>query len=269
MVTKKQRLHKLRKRAMLKVVGNNGTARPVFVVGTQRSGTNMFARVLDRSLQTECYHENDEEAFDNYVLRDHHTIARLVQRSSAEVVVFKPICDSQHTKQLLALHPGSQAVWVYREYPDVVNSSLKMFKANYRDNYLHNMLFEPDRAAWRIENVVPRDLKLVEKFYRKGVSDASARALIWYLRNALFFQQGLESDSRVLLANYERLVTQPAERFQRVFDFLGLTYKDRLVDSVFSSSVSKAANPEIDPEIQSLCDEMYNRLELVLQKGEP
>jgi len=266
MLTKRQRLRQLRKRLFLRAVGRKGQANPVFVVGTQRSGTNMFANVLDRSFQTECYHDNDDAAFCNYILKDEATIAKLVRDSRAKAVVFKPICDSQNATRLLKLHPRAQAIWIYRHYFDVVNSSLQQFREHRA--YLHHMLYDRQKAGWRVENVLPEDMELVERFYHAGVSDASARALIWYLRNTLYFQQQLEQDDRVLLVNYERLVTHPCERFRRVFDFVGLEYRDRWVRSVFGSSVGKAEHPKIDPEIHRLCERIYLDLEANLQKSE-
>ena len=44
--------------------------RPVYLVGLQRSGTNMLARGLDIAPEFEVHNENDRAVFDHYLLRD-------------------------------------------------------------------------------------------------------------------------------------------------------------------------------------------------------
>ena len=53
----------------------------VFVAGVQRSGTNMLMDALERSFETDVYHERDPRAFDNYLMRPPEVIARLHARS--------------------------------------------------------------------------------------------------------------------------------------------------------------------------------------------
>ena len=77
-----------------------GTARPVFVVGVQRSGTNMLTHGLAMSPEFEVYNEGNRRAFANYRLRDDH-IAALVSRSRHCYVLFKPLVDSHRIRELL------------------------------------------------------------------------------------------------------------------------------------------------------------------------
>ena len=70
----------------------------------------------------------------------------------------------------------------------MLNSSLRQFREH--REYLYYMLHDRKKAAWRVENVTAQDLELVKGYYEKGISDASSRALIWYLRNKLYYQQG-------------------------------------------------------------------------------
>ena len=122
------------------------------------------------------------------------------------------------------------------------------------------MLCYPQRAAWRIENVTPDDMALVRKFHDKKVSDASARAFLWFLRNKQLFQQQLDDDPNVLVVNYDGMVTKPVEMFERMFEFLGVDFRPRYARTVHSRSIRKSASPAIDREIAEMCDEMYVRL---------
>jgi len=259
MLTKKQQIDKTLKRIRLRISGQKGKAFPVFVFGEQRSGTNMMVSILNRSKETECYNENDEEAFKDYVLKDPAILSKLINQSYAKAVIFKSISDSQNANKLLSMYAGAKGIWLYRRYQDVINSSLISFKEH--NKYLYYILFEPEKAGWRGENVSQENMKLIEKYYNKGISDTSARALIWYLRNYQYFQQSLDKEDRVLLVSYDKLVGHPRSQFSGIFDFIGIKYVPAWTNSVFSTSVKKYAPPEIDPDIQDLCEKMYERLE--------
>ncbi len=258
MLTRQAKLKKGVKRFSLRLRGRRGVATGAFVFGAQRSGTNMLLAALSQGSRVESINETDEEAFANYRLRSIDTICQLIDSSFADCVVFKPICDSQRAAELLDSIPGSAALWIYRHYDDVVNSALRQFTEHAR--YLHYMLHEPDIADWRIENVTDEDMALVRQHHEAGLSDASARALIWYLRNTLFFQQGLDSDERVRLICYERTVTQPQETFAAICEHLDIEFDPRMTRSLFRTSVGKSMSPEIEPSIKTLCDELHARL---------
>jgi hypothetical protein len=261
MLTRTEQLEKSLKRIRLSLSFRPQNAFPAFIFGAQRSGTDMVASVFNRSAEVECYNESDPEAFDSFVLRSQGIVTTLARKSRARAVFFKSILNSQDARALLDLDANAKAIWLFRPYADVINSNLKRFKSHYRD--LTEMLHEPEKAGWRVANVSSENLALVRKFHDKGVSDASARALLWYLRNQLLFQQELERDRRVLIANYDSIVTDRAASFARIFAFFGLPFSKRYTDHVLASSVGKDAAPDMDPEIRELCDSMMQRLKSV------
>jgi hypothetical protein len=259
MLTKRARLTKHAKRITWCLKGQSGHARAAFVFGMQRSGTNMLMDALDRNPSVECFREDDDEAFDNYRLRWQPTVHRLILRSRARVVVFKPICDSQNARRILNANPQGKAVWIYRHYNDVVNSALRNFKEH--TQYLYYMLHDREKADWRVENVSADNLDLVRDWYSRGITDASARALIWYLRNCQFFQQQFDGNDRVLLIGYETVVTDPETELGAVCRHLAVDFNPRMTRGLFRSSVHKNDPPAIEPQIADLCDELYTRLE--------
>jgi hypothetical protein len=261
MLTKLERLEKFLKRTRLSFSRRDQGAYPAFIFGAQRSGTDMVASVFNRCPEAECYYESDPEAFDRFVLRGRAVVSHLAQKSHARTVFFKSILNSQNARCLLDLDERAKAIWLFRPYQDVVNSNLKRFKAHFQD--LSEMLHDPEKAGWRVENVSVEDMALVRKYHDKGVSDASARALLWYLRNQLLFQQHLAHDPHVLIANYDRIVTNPIDAFSQIFAFFGLPFRPRFVAKVKASSIQRDPSPIIDPDIQQLCDGMFNRLKSV------
>jgi hypothetical protein len=230
----------------------------LFVLGAQRSGTNMLLDVLRHCGETEIYNETDPDAFANYQLRSLATVANLVQTSHADVVAFKAICDSQRARWLLDVFPDGKVLWIYRHYADVVNSALRQFKEHRR--YLHYVLFEPTIAGWRCENLSTEDIALIQYHHDRDITDASARALIWYLRNEQFFRNELPYDDGSLLVRYECLTRTPAAAFGRVFDFLRLEPSGQALRRVSDRSVGRHQAPAIDEQIKSLCDDMWSRL---------
>lgn len=266
MLTRQLKLKKAMKQIFQRITGSPEKKCPIFIFGEQRSGTNMLINTLNKSIDTDCYFETDDEAFDNYQLKNIDIIEALIKKSYAPCVIFKAISDSQNASFLLNHFSGAKGIWIYRSYPDVINSSLKNFTGHYE--FLELILKDPERAAWRAENVSQQNLALIEKYCERNISDASSRALIWFLRNDLYFQQELYQDRRVLLVRYEDLVSEPSRAFRPVFDFLEIELKEKFIREIFSGSISKNVKPEIDLDIEKMCSSHLDRLNLMREKQE-
>jgi hypothetical protein len=109
-------LQRLRRRT-----GLQGSRRMIFVAGVQRSGTNMLMDVFEKSLQTDVFHERDRRAFDNYLMRPTSIIRQLYDQSPAPFFVIKALCELQRLESLLKEFAPSKAIWVVRDFEDVVN----------------------------------------------------------------------------------------------------------------------------------------------------
>ena len=95
-----------------------------FILGCQRSGTTMAQRTLDRLMEVDVFEEHDPRAFNDCRIVGKAVRDALVERSTAQCVLFKPICDSHRAVDLFCEHPGSKAIWIYRDFEDVANSSM-------------------------------------------------------------------------------------------------------------------------------------------------
>ena len=267
MLTKRERIRKSAKNLRNRLAPSRGPARAVFLLGEMRSGTNMLTECFDSTPGTEIFNENDEAAFDGFELRDLETIRGLVAGSRASHVVFKAIADSARATTLLDEFPGSRVIWIYRRYQDVVNSALR--KWHQHNDYLRMILEDPARARWRAVNLDVEDVGVVRRLYSKGLSEASARSLIWWLRNSAFFRQELHGRDAVLLINYEHLVSRPTEELQRALLFAGLPFGRDSFSHVTTDSVSRDPPREIDPEVRELCDAMKARLDAARASAPP
>jgi len=237
-------------------------ARPtqcVFVAGMQRSGTNMLMDRIERSFDTDVFHERDPRAFDNYQMRDLATIERLFKASKARHFVIKALCELDQLEALMAHFAPARTVWIVRDYRDAVRSALVSF-GNFTEQVAR---IAEDRHVtdWRAGGMTEETHSIVRGLYHEGLSEASAAALIWYFRNLLFFQQHFDRDERVHLVSYEALVQAPDQVCADVFEFLGIPFSPRITKGVFASSIRRQPVEGIEPQIAQLCDSLMSRFQ--------
>lgn len=239
------------------VLGPQDEKQVIFVAAAQRSGTTMMMDVLDRSLDTDVIYESDRRAYRDFELRAPGDLEPVVSASPGDSVVFKALCELQDLRSLLDRFPFARAVWMLRDYHDVVNSHLALWTG--MPDSIGKIVKDRDEAGWRGRGMSDRTHRIVRRVYHPGISNASACALFWYFRNRTFFEQDLERDPRVMPVRYENLVSRPEAEFGRLFDFLDLPYSPRLSKGVFRTSISKRPAPEIEASVRVLCDGLSNR----------
>ncbi len=233
--------------------------RPVFVLGSQRSGTRLPLVVLERSPDIITYSEGSSRFFDRVLLKDDDIVTQRLRESRFPVVVLKPICESHRALQLLERFEAARAIWIFRSFQDTVNSVSARWR-NGRDSLGHLASGNLEKAGWRAGGLTEEKFDLVRRHYRDDMSLHAANAMMWYLRNSLFFDLQLEKRRDVLLVQYEDLVLEPQKSFSRMFRFVGLPFKDEFVKGVYSSSVKAKPFPAIPSSIQSLCEQLHDQL---------
>lgn len=239
--------------------------RVAFVVGCQRSGTNMLIQTLDRSLDVDRFDESNPRAFDDCRLKSKDVLDALCSRSDANCIIFKPICDSHRLTELLEQTPGSKAVWIYRRYRDVANSAVERW-GDKTQRWLDDLLQgggDWGTRQWNKEKITEACMKEVREASADGLSPHAAAVLFWYMRNRTYFEQKLEDDPRTMLTCYEHMVADPTPEVERVCRFLEVSFHPGVVRKVFSSSVQKRSFPETGPRITELCDGLLHRLDQV------
>lgn len=229
----------------------------VFVAGMQRSGTNMVMDVLERSLGTDVYHENDPRAFERYEMRDPAVIRQLANASRAPFFVIKALCELDLMPGLMQAFSPAKALWILRDVEDVVNSATRSFR-NFPAQ-VGRIAQDRNAAQWRGRGMSEETHALVRSLYHPDMNEPTAAALTWYFRNILFFENGFDRDPRVRLVRYERLVTEPQAQFGEVFGFLGIPYSARISSIVSARSIRKNPPPPIEPEVRALCEALNGR----------
>lgn len=235
----------------------------LLVAGNQRSGTNMLMNVLERSAVTDVFHEHDDRAYDNYLMREMEVISRLHANSPAPHVVLKTLCELDAVPQLMEALAPARTVWLFRDYCDVVNSMRRSFGDSFR-RQLARIASDPCSDDWRAGGMSQATRQIVESAHAREVNEESAAALQWYFRNVLFLEQSLDVDSHVLLVAYERLVEQPDSEFARICKFADIPLTEFMTARVFATSVGKNPAPGIDAEIAAHCAALQQRLQSLL-----
>lgn len=239
-----------------------GQAVPVYVVGLQRSGTNMLLRGLDAAPEVQVHGENDRRVFHRFRLRGPETVRNAIVASRHQFVLFKPLCDSQRVDQLLDL-PGvapGRAVWAWRDAHDRARSEVAKFGAS-NLSALRAIADGSDQGMWQSERLPEPSRDLVRSFDLQTISTDTAAVLFWYIRNLLFFDLGLDRREDVLLSSYDELVRDPERQMRRLCDFLGFPFRHELHQHVARRESHGRRALDIDPRVDELADQLTTRLQ--------
>jgi hypothetical protein len=237
-----------------------GLARPVYLVGLQRSGTNMLVRGLDAAPEVEARNENDQQVFRRFRLRGDDVLLDVIGRSRHRVVLVKPICDSHRVDELLALPTGvpGRALWMWRDVDDRARSEVAKFgPANL--TALRAIADGTIGAGWQGQRLDAETVATIRSFDLAAMDPHTAAALFWWARNSLYFRLGLHERDDVLLVAYRDMVESPQTAARRVCTFLDLPYRPEFAADV-AAGPAKGPLP-IDAGVRFLCDELTAQLE--------
>ncbi|MEW4527089.1 sulfotransferase domain-containing protein [Maioricimonas sp. JC845] len=235
----------------------------VFIVGCQRSGTTLLGRLFEKDLRTTVLYE------DSCLTGHNGTRLRLKPLDEVQdllsstfrtpLVIAKPLVESQRTDKLLDGVPHTKALWMYRDYRDVARSRAKRFKSN-REHV--KAIIEGTPESWRNERISPEVRGVAQRLFDDSVSEIEAAAIIWYARNSLYFELGLDHRDDASLCKYEHLITDPEVCMDRVYRSIGCrTPPQSVTRTVDRDSLGLGASLSIRPEIAEVCEQLQKNLD--------
>ncbi|MGL4744651.1 MAG: hypothetical protein ACRCXL_09745 [Dermatophilaceae bacterium] len=252
----------VRKARWRRLHGNEpGTARPVYVVGLQRSGTNMLLRGLDAAPEIDARGENDRVLFDRFRLRGSDVLADTVAVSRHQRVLLKPICDSHRIDRLLddpAL-PGGMALWVVRDVVQRARSEVAKFGPA-------NLIALRDIAAgrgelrWQGERLPESSVELVRSFDTDTMTPHTAAVVFWVVRNHLVFDLGLDQRPDVRVVSYDHFAAEPAATMRQICEFLEFPFDPALCAHVTPRATHGDTPLDIDPRALAAARDLDTRL---------
>lgn len=249
-------------------VGSTAERRICLILGCQRSGTTLMVQMLDNDMRLRVFPELSEVTYASFRLRPYSEVRSILSKSRAPVIIMKPLVESQHATRLLSEFEGAKVIWAYRRFQDVASSMVKKFGA---ESVINDIRFvkDSDASRWIGERVPEHCRQLVTQYYAEDMNPHTAASLSWYVRNQLFFEQGLEKEDRVLLCRYEDLVQHPSSVARKLYNHIGIAYPgDRIVSEVDSTSLGKGAHIEIPEALSAECQELYQRLNSAEMTGQ-
>lgn len=259
------RLYLLKKFLYQKLHRKRVNKKLVFVMGCQRSGTSMLMNIFYKDINIKTYKESESLFYGSgkrfLRLKETIEVEKKLKGDNVDVIVAKPLLDSQLVVELLNKYKDSRCIWIYRDYKDVAASNLKQFGDNNGHKDLAYIVAN-DKEDWRAEKVSAESLKVISELYNSSSSNLDSAALFWYVRNRIFFDNNLQHDSRVKLCKYEDLVSRPENVISDLYDFMGMEGFDKnVVSGVHRKSVSKGSSCSLNHEVDSLCKKLMGKLD--------
>lgn len=239
-----------------------GQARAAFVVGVQRSGTNMVVHGIEGDPSVRVYNENDRRAFQRFQLRAADVTRDLVTRDRHRLVLFKALCDSHRTGDLLdevGAYTPARAVWVYRGVDDRVRSAVSKFGDVNRRVLTEIVAGRGDRR-WQAQRLSPGSWELLRSLDPATLGPESGAALFWLVRNRLYFEQGLHRREDVHLVGYDAVVAEPEREVGALCSFLDLPFAPRQVAHIEPRSAHGSRPVDLHPTVRAACDELEQQL---------
>jgi len=233
---------------------------PVFIVGLQRSGTTMLMNIFHLHPETEVLDEaSDSRSFFDFRIRDVQTVRQVIEESHYRFPCFKIIADSHILPSILDALSNPKVLWMYRE--PGCNAASRLVKFPQGTAAIRAVCANRPGGGWFAEGVSPAVARRLRELDFSGFADFDYACLVWWVRNQLYFEMGLDSDPRVRLLRYETLVGQPEPTMRALFDWTGMGWSKTSMRFVHARSMKRSNLPRLDPQVEALCGDLLQRLD--------
>ncbi len=234
----------------------------LFLIGSQRSGTTMLLEELTAPPDLEAHGEGSPALMHDYRLISVERLQEVRAASPARLLVCKPLCDSQWADRLLQLVDSSRAIWVFRIWPDVVNSMLRKWPGHFTEVAARFRSADDAWLKWRSERIDPTTRRrLLDLLDAAGTDEAAAAAAFWWLRNRLFFDLGLQQRPEfVRPLRYRDFVHDSALWLRRLLRFAGSDATVQPTLRVHAQSLGRDPAPAVPTPIRDACDRLFDDL---------
>ena len=249
-----------------------GKARPLIVLGCQRSGTNALVSCFERDPAAKAYPEycslnrrsnkrsiRDSERY-SLRLRPLPEVRRKLERLPYPLAVLKPLAESHRIGELLEELPGARIVWIFRHYIDVAESNARIFGDRVHRRNLEPIV-EGRPRNWRSAGASDHVRETVTRLYRADMDPIDGGLLFWWARNQLLFDQGGDRNEALAAIQYRRFVEDPGTALGEIYELAGVPFPGPgICAQITSSYVGRGAELTPSSELERLCEELWLRL---------
>ena len=133
---------------------------------------------------------------------------------------------------------------------------------------LSPIVYQDLDPGWASEGVSEHTRQIVTKYFSEDILAYDAKMLFWYVRNILFFELKLNDNPNVFLCKYEDLVTKPGKVMRDIYRFLDYEYPgDHMIADIHSRSVNLGQDIEVNKEIEDLCANLLQKMDILYDNG--
>lgn len=239
--------------------------RLVFIFGCQRSGTTMLRSFIGFDPRVSDHGEGDPPFFWQTPVEDPRYIRlvpddeierlRLMERS--EIVLIKPLHDSQRAAELLGKWPQSKGIWIFRHYREVILSHLTYYKGRYEPMPYLKDLLDLNEGSWKAENLGEEMQTFIREHCHLVTSPTAGFALFWLVRNSLLFRN---AHPELLSLHYADLVSYPQQSLKVLGKHLGMSFDERYAQFPEHRGREKPLPDAIPEPLLSACEAMMSEL---------
>ena len=235
------------------------------ILGCQRSGTTLVQEILQRDRRSKVYPEfsklSDQDREFRIRLNPLDSVRRTLQADRAKLIVLKPLVESQNALKLLDAFDNAKILWMYRDFRDAAVSSINTFGPS-AGAYDLQCVIDNRRGDWRSEGLSDELRDIAAANFSPDMPPHEAAALFWFLRNSWFFEQNLQTNERVTICRYGRLVAEPKAEIEKLYNFIGHKLPNRrILPHIRRDSIGQGGGLEFSENIERLCTSLLERLD--------
>jgi hypothetical protein len=237
--------------------------RVVLIFGCQRSGTTMLQQtLLDRSWRVFILEEHDRRLIgddpnpEETAWEEDSVVFGRIRRLPFEVVAVKPLVESDRATELIDTAGNARAIWMLRHYLDVARSNLRRFGLENAHRDLEAFR-SPDLSNWRCRGATDATRRAVVELLQEGLEPLDAAALFWWVRNQLYFDQGLDRHDGIRVLRYERVRTAPQDVIRSLSKYIDISLPVHSTTRRVRAPRSPGPSTDLHPKVGALCDEMW------------
>jgi hypothetical protein len=240
--------------------------RIVWVFGCQRSGTTMLRSFIGFDPRVDDQGEGDPPYFWQVPVEDPRylrlipdaEVDRLRGHSRSEIVLIKPLHDSQRAAALLDQFPDSKGIWIFRHYHEVILSHLNYYRGRYDPLPYVKDLLDVTPGSWKSEGLGETMRDFIQTHRHLATTPTAGFALFWLARNSLLFQQ---PHPRLVALHYADLIEHPHTALAFLSRHIDLDLDPRYAEFPQRRERKTALPDPIPPLLLEACEDMMARLQ--------
>jgi hypothetical protein len=218
----------------------------ILIAGCQRSGTTMLSRIITHSEGMVNYWFGSDDELDAALI-----LAGVVEHVPRGRYCFQTTYLNECFREYFDHHNGYKLVWVLRHPYSVVHSMLHNWK-----DFALNELFR----ACALDLLDERGQRLCNWFGVRGVSRLKRACLAYRGKVSQLFELHKHlSEDRLLVLEYDGLVSNKEQVVPELYRFIELSYRSNYAQRIHSRSLGKHSGLSVRERsmVEETCISVY------------